>query len=315
MFGYVRAVTSVLSPEDAQRYEAVYCGLCRTLGNRYGKTAQLILNYDFVFLALLLAKPEGEGTFPCCPCPVHPWRKKTCWLGSPALDEAADATVILTWWKLQDAIRDGGLWSGEEPGSCLALRRRTAAARRPAFDHTVQTCLEELHQLEVANTPPWTSRRTPLPTSSRQPAPRPAAARTHGVEQILYHVGGGSTGRRLGRPGPGPKGGELQPPPGPVRRPGGDGRAPSGKTMHVSLGLPKPLFLCWTGASGKGCWGTSYPPACRRWRRQCLPASGKRETVPFTIIKGPRSQRTHAIRRTIAYERSLCRVGCEPIRQ
>ena len=57
MFGYVRAVTSVLSPEDAQRYEAVYCGLCRTLGNRYGKTAQLILNYDFVFLALLLAKP------------------------------------------------------------------------------------------------------------------------------------------------------------------------------------------------------------------------------------------------------------------
>ena len=62
MFGYVRAVTSVLSPEDAQRYEAVYCGLCRTLGNRYGKTAQLILNYDFVFLALLLAKPEGEGT-------------------------------------------------------------------------------------------------------------------------------------------------------------------------------------------------------------------------------------------------------------
>ena len=46
MFGYVRAVTSVLSPEDAQRYEAVYCGLCRTLGNRYGKTAQLILNYE-----------------------------------------------------------------------------------------------------------------------------------------------------------------------------------------------------------------------------------------------------------------------------
>ena len=143
MFGYVRAVTSVLSPEDAQRYEAVYCGLCRTLGNRYGKTAQLILNYDFVFLALLLAKPEGEGTFPCCPCPVHPWRKKTCWLGSPALDEAADATVILTWWKLQDAIRDGGLWEqGKSRAAALALRRhyRTAAARRPAFDHTVQTC-------------------------------------------------------------------------------------------------------------------------------------------------------------------------------
>ena len=193
MFGYVRAVTSVLSPEDAQRYEAVYCGLCRTLGNRYGKTAQLILNYDFVFLALLLAKPEGEGTFPCCPCPVHPWRKKTCWLGSPALDEAADATVILTWWKLQDAIRDGGLWErGKSRAAALALRRhyRTAAARRPAFDHTVQTCLEELHQLEVANTP---SLDQPADTFARILAaaalPAESSARTRALEQLLYHVG------------------------------------------------------------------------------------------------------------------------------
>ena len=62
MFGYVRAVTPVLAPEDAQRYEAVYCGLCRTLGDRYGRTAQLVLNYDFVFLSLLLARPEEEGT-------------------------------------------------------------------------------------------------------------------------------------------------------------------------------------------------------------------------------------------------------------
>lgn len=76
MFGYVRAVTPVLAPEEARRYEAVYCGLCRTLGERYGKTAQLILNYDFVFLAILLARPETGGTFPDCPCPVHPWRKK-----------------------------------------------------------------------------------------------------------------------------------------------------------------------------------------------------------------------------------------------
>ena len=46
MFGYVRAVPSVLPEEDARRYEGVYCGLCRTLGQRYGWTARLILNYD-----------------------------------------------------------------------------------------------------------------------------------------------------------------------------------------------------------------------------------------------------------------------------
>ncbi|MFQ8983427.1 MAG: DUF5685 family protein [Evtepia sp.] len=255
MFGYVRAVTSVLSPEDAQRYEAVYCGLCRTLGNRYGKTAQLILNYDFVFLALLLAKPEGEGTFPCCPCPVHPWRKKTCWLGSPALDEAADATVILTWWKLQDAIRDGGLWErGKSRAAALALRRhyRTAAARRPAFDHTVQTCLEELHQLEVANTP---SLDQPADTFARilqaAGAETGLAARTHGVEQILYHVGRWiyladawddlAQDRKEGNYNP------LWPRYGDQARFGG---GPLRETMHVSW-AGQNRFLCWTGASGR----------------------------------------------------------------
>ena len=44
MFGYVRAVTAVLPLEEQARYRAVYCGLCKTLGERYGKAAQLTLN-------------------------------------------------------------------------------------------------------------------------------------------------------------------------------------------------------------------------------------------------------------------------------
>ncbi len=193
MFGYVRAVPSLLDPQDAQRYEAIYCGLCRTLGNRYGKTAQLILNYDFVFLALLLAQPEETGPFPCCTCPIHPWKKKACWLGSPALAAAADATVILTWWKLQDGLQDGG--AGERAKSrlaALALRKhyRRAAAFRPDFDETVRACLAQLHQLEAENVP---SLDRPADTFARilQAAATDLhpAARAHGVEQILYHVG------------------------------------------------------------------------------------------------------------------------------
>lgn len=193
MFGYVRAVTSHLPPEDARRYEAVYCGLCRTLGDRYGKRAQMILNYDFVFLALLLAQPEGEGGFPTCPCPVHPWKKKTCWVGSPALDTAADATVILTWWKLQDAIRDGDAPERlKSRGAALLLKGhyRTAARRWPAFDETVAACLEELHRLENANTP---SLDRPADTFARilqgAASQQEPAARASAIGQILYHVG------------------------------------------------------------------------------------------------------------------------------
>ena len=55
MFGYVRPSLGRLSQEDTARFSAMYCGLCRALGRRCGKAASLILNYDFTFLAVLLA--------------------------------------------------------------------------------------------------------------------------------------------------------------------------------------------------------------------------------------------------------------------
>ena len=60
MFGYVRPSLGRLSQEDTARFSAMYCGLCRALGRRCGKAASLILNYDFTFLAVLLAEGEAE---------------------------------------------------------------------------------------------------------------------------------------------------------------------------------------------------------------------------------------------------------------
>lgn len=193
MFGYVRAVTAVLPPEEQTRYKAVYCGLCKTLGERYGRTAQLTLSYDFVFLALLLAPPEGNEKTARYRCPAAPWKQKTVWLSDAALEAAADATVILVWWKLQDAIRDGG--AGEKLKSravALALRRhyRAAAQRRPGFDQVAEACLHELHQLEEANTPsldrPADAFARLLQAAAIEVSP---AARQSAVAQILYHVG------------------------------------------------------------------------------------------------------------------------------
>lgn len=193
MFGYVRAVTAVLPPEEQARYKAVYCGLCRALGARYGRVAQLTLNYDFVFLALLLAPPGETEKTAQYRCPAAPWKQKTVWLGDAALDAAADATVILVWWKLQDAIRDGG-W-GERLKSrsvALTLRRhyRLAAQRRPEFDRVAEDCLRELHRLEVANTPsldrPADAFARLLQAAAIEVSP---TARQSAVAQILYHVG------------------------------------------------------------------------------------------------------------------------------
>ena len=174
MFGYVRAVTSVLSPEDAQRYQGIYCGLCRTLGERYGRRAQMILNYDFVFLALLLAQPETERDFPLHTCPAKPWKKKACWTVNPALEAAADASVILTWWKLQDSIRDGN-WKERAAGKTASLALK-GHYERPRPSGRISTgrwkpVWRNSTSWRRPIPPPWTARRTPSPGSFRRRPP------------------------------------------------------------------------------------------------------------------------------------------------
>ena len=73
MFGYVRPAADRLTQEQTDLFRSAYCGLCRTLGRRYGLPARMILNYDLAFLAILLA---GGSGFSCARhrCPVHPIR-------------------------------------------------------------------------------------------------------------------------------------------------------------------------------------------------------------------------------------------------
>ena len=54
MFGTLIASASSLSEEEMKRYKACYCGLCRSLKQRYGQFSRLTLNYDMTFLILLL---------------------------------------------------------------------------------------------------------------------------------------------------------------------------------------------------------------------------------------------------------------------
>lgn len=133
MFGYVRPAADRLTQEQTDLFRSAYCGLCRTLGRRYGLPARMILNYDLAFLAILLA---GGSGFSCARhrCPVHPIRGCPCGEENPALDAAADLSVILTWWQLRDGVTDHGFFGGLKYRlAALLLRRsyRKAARLRP----------------------------------------------------------------------------------------------------------------------------------------------------------------------------------------
>ena len=167
----------------------VYAG-CENAVGVYGAAGRMILNYDLTFLAMLLS--EGGGT---CEkrCAVHPVRKRRCACGDAAMDVAADMSVILTWWQIQDGIADHGFFKGlKYRAAALLLRRayRKAQRRQPDFDKETQRHLTALAALEKEKCP---SLDRPADTfaallaGAAQHIADPVKRRV--TEQLLYHLG------------------------------------------------------------------------------------------------------------------------------
>ena len=149
MFGYVRPSDDRLTPADRETFRAAYCGLCHALGARYGLVGRMILNYDLTFLAMVLS--DGAGEMCAKRCAVHPIRRRCCVAGDPALDAAADMSVILTYWQLRDGVADHGFWGGLKYRIAAVLLRpayRKARERRPRFDAGTKAHLADLAALE-----------------------------------------------------------------------------------------------------------------------------------------------------------------------
>ena len=93
MFGYVTLYRKGLADAEMDRYQAYYCGLCRTLGRRYGRTGQLALSYDMAFVAILLtALYDTPTAFSESRCVPHPLKKRPR-ADNELLDYAADMTA------------------------------------------------------------------------------------------------------------------------------------------------------------------------------------------------------------------------------
>ena len=190
MYGYVRPPLGTLPEEETERFRRIYCGLCHTLGRRYGTAARFILNYDFTFLAILLSDPTEES-FCKSRCLVSPFRRRSFQASSGALELAADESVILAWWKLRDGVEDEGFWKGL-PARTLSWivwpAYKKAARRCPEFDRTVKNCLEELSALEGEN---CRSLDRAADTFARllQSAAPGEGERGRILSQLLYHLG------------------------------------------------------------------------------------------------------------------------------
>lgn len=193
MFGYVRPLRAALSEEDQQRYQAAYCGLCHSMKKRYGRVANLFLNYDFAFLAMVLGGvTEAADEIRPQRCPVYPTRVRDTWQMNAALELAAGESVILAYWKLKDGIADRGFFrSIPQRIACVALRRAYGKARRdcPAFTQTVQHALADLRELEEAQCQSPDRAADTFAQILRAAAGEEKRPGDYALGQLLYHVG------------------------------------------------------------------------------------------------------------------------------
>lgn len=192
MYGYIRPDKGELKVKEYETFQGVYCGLCHTLKKRYGPLYRFMVNYDMTFLAMLLT----EGPPPeMCPrrCPYRLRGKNRCAPGSPAMDAAADYTVILARWKARDGVKDRGFFGALESRAMLAFMKRAygrAAARRPGFAGAAEENLKALDKLEAEKCPSVDAaadRFARILQAAGAGAETPERARI--LEELLYHLG------------------------------------------------------------------------------------------------------------------------------
>lgn len=148
MFGYVTANKPEMKMREFARYKGFYCGLCRRLHKRHGRTGQLTLTYDMTFLVILLSslyepKTEEEKRR----CLVHPARKQyICY--NEISDYAADMNVLLTHDHLQDNWHDERKASGYIGMKIFARKKKKIAKQYPRQAKVIEQSLQQLAKLE-----------------------------------------------------------------------------------------------------------------------------------------------------------------------
>ena len=109
MLGYVKIDKGELKVREYEVYTGYYCGVCKSIGRRYGQLPRMVLSYDAAFLAILLASFSDESDTPVQEhCIAHPVIKKKTVIRNRAIDYAGDVMLILAWYKLADDAADEG---------------------------------------------------------------------------------------------------------------------------------------------------------------------------------------------------------------
>lgn len=182
-----------LKVKEYEQFSSVYCGLCHTLKKRYGFLCRFLVNYDFTFLAMLLADEDYKPCLSYRRCSASPFRKKCVCETSRVGEIAADYSIILAYWKLRDSLEDESILKKTYIWPLSVIIRgkyKKAVTRREKFAAQVQSKLKELKEYEQSDEKSIDAAADKfaliLEAASREITPEKRRLVTG---KLLYHIG------------------------------------------------------------------------------------------------------------------------------
>lgn len=137
--------------KEYEIFRSYYCGLCKSIKQRYGQKARVTLTYDCTFLALVLDSlytETAELKVKNFRCGLHPLKKKKVVHDNFFIDYAADCNVMLAFNKIEDNKIDERKLKDSVASSLLAKSYKKAKLRYPKLTEFVEENLAYQRKLE-----------------------------------------------------------------------------------------------------------------------------------------------------------------------
>lgn len=150
MLGYIKPDKPELKIKEFELYGGYYCGICKSISKRYGQIPRMTLNYDSVFLAVLLAgmNPEIEH-IEQERCFVHPLKIRSIVYDNEEIDYAADMLLLLAHYKIKDDLQDEKSVKAAVGSALMRGTFKKLMVNEPDKCSLVKAKLEELTTLEA----------------------------------------------------------------------------------------------------------------------------------------------------------------------
>ncbi len=151
MFGYVQADTPYLYIKDQTLYRAMYCGLCKGIGEICGHASRMGLSYDVTFLSVVLHNILGEDVkIEKAHCLTHCIRSRNMAEVDELTRRLGALNTALVYYKYTDDIADGDRGRGKRLWFKKGFKR--AKKKYPEVVKIVRENLQRQEQTEKTKT-------------------------------------------------------------------------------------------------------------------------------------------------------------------